>query len=516
MNQSMLSDKMYSQFRALIRAHSGLAFPAYRRADLEAGLAKALKTTPSGAPDAQAYYDFLTETSGVETQAEVARLINFLTIGETHFFRNKAHFNALETVLLPDLIRQKRQQTGRNGLPTLRLWSAGCASGEEPYSLAILLHELIPDIARWHILILATDINSDTLVRARQACYSGWSFREERALARQQRYFAQQAERYQLTESIRQMVTFARHNLVEDDFPAFHNNTSFMDLIICRNVTVYFDEETTGRIVNQFYQALVNEGWLLVGHSEPSLAMYRRFQPHTVTEAILYQKQNKYVAQTKYGAQTAPAPIKPVTETAVSPLTPLPSPPPTLPPPPTNQTLTNKPAVATEPLSSIRILLAQGKPEQAIAALHDHLDRWPATHPQRTPAYCLLAQAHANQKEWTEAQAWCKAALAQDPLCLEAYATLAAIHECTGNLDEAINNLKKVIYIDPKQTLSHFNLGMLYRKKGAFTQARRAFQNMQSHLQQYPPQSIVPHSGGSSAQRLQAVVARAIHNLETV
>ena len=509
-----LSDSLYAQFHALVQRHSGLAFPAYRRADLEAGLAKALKTMPIGIEDAEAYYRFLTEGATVEAGVEIARLINFLTVGETHFFRNKAHFDALENVLLPNLIRRKRQQAGADGVPTLRLWSSGCASGEEPYSLAMLLHELIPDRERWHILILATDINSDTLARAREAHYGNWSFREERAFARQARYFVQKDERFYLSDQIRQMVTFTRHNLVEDDFPAFHNNTSFMDLIVCRNVTVYFDEETTGRVVNQFYQTLVNEGWLLVGHSEPSLAMYRRFEPHTIDGAILYQKQSSYLPQVAPVAVVSGAGMG--RKTAV--FTPPPPPIPNTPIAPITQPPT-KPQVTTEtadPLQPIQALLSQGKLQQAIEQLQQKLTVWPATHSQRVTAYCLLAQAHANQSEWQTARSWCLAAIEQDPLCLDAYTTLAAIHESEGNLDQAINNLKKAIYIDPKRTLCHFNLGMLYRKKGAMPQAHRAFKNMQHYLNHYAPEAIVPHSGGSTAQRLTAVVERALNSLETV
>ncbi|MBI1878914.1 MAG: hypothetical protein HYR94_11975, partial [Chloroflexi bacterium] len=239
----------YSRFRDLVLERSGLHFPEKKWTDLEIGLSKAMHSLPGavvealGSLDLDIYYRFLKEAATPLAQAEMERLINLLTIGETHFFRDSAQFDALATQVLPDLIARKRAAAaavGSNppGIPQLRLWSAGCATGEEPYSLAILLHQLIPDINNWRILILATDINQDSLTRARQSLYSNWSFRETRAKTTRSLYFTAQGKRYQLRDDIRQMVTFAPLNLIEDNFPAVHNNTMSMDLILCRNVTI--------------------------------------------------------------------------------------------------------------------------------------------------------------------------------------------------------------------------------------------------------------------------------------
>ncbi len=251
----------YLRFRELVLSRSGLNFTEKKRIDLELGLSKALQDAPDGITDLSAYYTYLTQTASPQVQTEMDRLINLLTIGETHFFRDEAQFDALALNVLPALIARKRAEANAvgsapPGVPQLRLWSAGSASGEEPYSLAILLRELIPDpveIKRWRILILATDINHNALARARKATYTDWSFRETRAKSIRQLHFTRQDKGYQLHDNIRHMVTLAHHNLIEDDFPAPHNSTTAMDLIFCRNVTVYFTEETTRRPAEKFH-----------------------------------------------------------------------------------------------------------------------------------------------------------------------------------------------------------------------------------------------------------------------
>ena len=295
----------YLRFRELVLERSGLHFPEKRRANLEAGLFKALAASAllvsEGGYNLDGYYELLRDKNNPTGKAELERLLHTLTIGETHFFRDEAQFNALATYVLPELIARKRAAAAAVGPginPQLRIWSAGCATGEEAYSIAILLSELLPDIDRWHILILATDINQESLDRARQAHYSDWSFREARAKALRPNYFTYNptsnarfdSGRYLLRDDIRQMVTFTSLNLIEDDYPAIHNNTISMDLILCRNVTIYFTEAATRQVVKRFYEALENSGWLAVGHAEPSLTIYRAFQTRTFPNTVLYQK----------------------------------------------------------------------------------------------------------------------------------------------------------------------------------------------------------------------------------
>lgn len=164
-----------------------------------------------------------------------------LTIGETYFFRNAAHFAALRERVLPELLER------RAGVGSLRLWSAGCATGEEPYSLAMALADALPASPPWQVSILATDLNPQFLERARAALYGAWSFRETRDELRE-RCFTPEGPRWRLRPELRRQVLFARLNLAEASYPAVANGTVALDLIFCRNVTIYFDEATRRRV----------------------------------------------------------------------------------------------------------------------------------------------------------------------------------------------------------------------------------------------------------------------------
>jgi chemotaxis protein methyltransferase CheR len=555
--KSKLGHGDYLRFRALVLERSGLHFPEKKQTDLELGLDKAWQSLPAAVAqqvnplDIDRYYHFLKEAATPLARVEMERLINLLTISETHFFRDNAQFDALATQILPNLIARKRAEAaavGANppGTPQLRLWSAGCASGEEAYSLAMLLHELIPDFKDWRILILATDINQNSLIRARQALYSDWSFRESRAKTSRSLYFTLQDRSYRLRDHIRQMVTFAPLNLIEDSFPAVYNNTISMDLIICRNVTIYFTEEMTRRLVHKFYQALVEGGWLVVGHSELSLATYRAFQARSFPNTVIYQKTGQPTSwpadwteldASRNNLPFQTPPVRPVIGTSGQPVqaesAPLSGSTPkqdtlTSPKPKAPTYLRTKPLPARQsyfPTSAksqgfsneadlyqqAKLLLSKGDTDQAIAALEPQVDKIPET--RRAQAYSLLARAYADQGRWSQARRWGESAIALDTLLTEAYYILALVYEQEGNLEQAITYLKKVIYLDREGPLPHFNLAMLYKKRGEVSSARRTFNNIIKILDQWPSEKIIPDSGGTSAARLLTISQQALKEL---
>lgn len=529
----------YLRFRDLVLRHSGLHFPEKKRDDLEIGLLRAFQDAPQTVPDLAAYYHFLAQAATLEARHEMDRVINLLTIGETHFFRDSAQFDALANHVLPALIERKRAAAialDGNPLstPQLRIWSAGCATGEEAYSLAILLRELIPDIDHWRISILATDINHDSLVRARDALYSDWSFRESRALALKELYFTPEGRRNRLDERVRNMVTFSRMNLKEGAFPSIDNDTTAMDLIMCRNVTIYFDADSTQNLINRFYDVLVDKGWLIVGHSEPSLMTYRDYQAHTFPGTLLYQKLQQsnqqplrkdlldnLVFNKPLPRAVTRRPLPPVANTTGilsfhRPKTKSPTKP--LPPrrtgflvstdlkPPRRTGLlpslemSSSQKLDDDPYRAARKQLSLGQINQAIITLQGAMDDFSTS--QRPYAYCLLARAYADQGRWEQARDWCQNAIEQNSLLPESYAILAMVNENQGMLDQAITNLKKVIYLDRDRPLTHFSLAMLYQKKNQIDESRRVLKNIEKILRTWPPDKIIPDSGGTSAKRL--------------
>jgi len=512
-----LNDSDYIRFRELILARSGLHFPEHKRADLAIGLSKALveSSLVSSKPnyDLGQYYNLISDTLSPLGQHELGRLINLLTIGETYFFRDEAQFDALYTHILPSLIERKRTEAaaiGSNTPPQLRLWSAGCASGEEPYSLAILLKELIPDLERWRILILGTDINHDILKRAAEARYSDWSFRENRAKLFKAKYFTTEANGrfYQLNEAICRMVTFNYLNLTEATYPNYYNNTANMDLIVCRNVTIYFTQEITQQIIHRFYEALALNNWLMVGHAESSLSTYRAFQARNFPNTVLYQKTGQPTFWPEIWHGSAPTNSKPAylttlepTKFTFEPATQFASPPPS-PPKPVS--------VQVDTYELARTLIETGQSDQAVQQLQIKL----ATEPKFAPAYAMLGRAYADLGRWKEAKQACEQAISLNKLSTEAYLILALIYQNENKLDLAITNLKTATYLDHKAPLPFFNLAMVYQKNGQIELAKRTFEVTIRLLEKWPTDKPVPETGGKSAVYLLQVSRQILNGLK--
>jgi chemotaxis protein methyltransferase CheR len=228
-----------------------------RQADLVDGVVLQLLATTSYADPADLYTAF---AGGLLPQL-LEMLALSMTVGETHFFRVTPQIDMLRRVVLPELIA--RHQPDRR----LRLWSAGCSTGEEPYTLAMLLREQLANPGDWNVQLVATDLNRAALEVARLAVYSEWSFRDS-PLEMRTRYFTQAAKRWRLNDEVRAMVRFEHLNLAEDAFPfAAHHDQ--IDLILCRNVTIYFAEDATQRLYHRFAEAMDPAGWLLLGPSDP-------------------------------------------------------------------------------------------------------------------------------------------------------------------------------------------------------------------------------------------------------
>lgn len=485
----------YERFSQLLLDHCGLSFSASRRAELELGVRHAFAA--STCADLDEYYRLLQD--GDSGRMDLDRLINAATVNETHFFRDAAQFNALYNYALPQLIERKRI------LRTLRIWSAGCASGEEPYSIAMLLRDLLPDVDEWAITILGTDINTEALDRARKAIYGEWAFREERAKQWRSRYFrpfhTRVGHRYELLPEVRRMVSFARLNLAEPRYPAYETNTMLMDLVLCRNVTIYFEPAVTQQAVDRLYDALVDGGWLAVGHSEPSLLTYRRFQARNFPDTLLYQRTGQPTLLppdwdlSPAGRDMSPAPVASTTLAHI---------PAKLDAAPSVSFAPVSAAQESDPVEQARELLEYGHSEKA----RDALLKLTNTGPGHAPTLALLGQAYANLGEWQQAEHWCRQAVRLDNLSLDAYYTLALVLQHQSRLNEAIDAMKKVVYIDRNHALGHFGLADLYHSNRQLPLALKSLDNARRLLERYTDDQVIPGSGGITTGRLRETVIR--------
>ena len=226
------------QVSALVAQRYGLCFPEDRQADLLRCVQAAVRE--SGQVSADELLDELLDPAAAD--AALDRLMPFLTVGETYLFRHQAALAALEQVVLPDLIAQRYPAA-----PFLRIWSAGCCTGEEAYSVAMVLADALPDRAAWQVTLLATDINDRFLRKAADGVYSEWSFRGLPTALRERFFVPAAGGHHQVVPQIRAAVDFAQHNLLADDPPA-GRITSGMDVIFCANVLIYFTPEQASQI----------------------------------------------------------------------------------------------------------------------------------------------------------------------------------------------------------------------------------------------------------------------------
>lgn len=475
----------YLRFSKLLLDRYGLYFSERRRLELESAILHAFAASPTA--DFNEYYTLLVERT--DGGLEMERLINAITINETYFYRDAAQFDALASSVLPELIERRRM------LRTLRIWSAGCSSGEEPYSIAMLLRDMLPDVDEWSITILGTDVNTAALDRARQGLFGNWAFREARAKEMRPRYFHHVGARWELSPDVRRMVTFTRLNLAGTEYPAYASNTMFMDLILCRNVTIYFNETVTSAVVDRFYDTLSDGGWLVVGHSELSLNVYRRFQTRNFPNTVLYQRNGQAPAQSS-DWQWPPLHTEKITPAALPSLPQpssllLPSPPP-------------PPSIDVNPLDQAREMLEFGRSEEARELL-SALAESPLAN---TEVYILLGQTCANLGDLAAAERWCREALRRNKLALEAYYTLALVLQHQARLPEAIEALKKVVYIDRNDVLGHFSLARLHYQNGQAPAALKALDNARRLLETQADDAAVARSGGVTVKRLRDAITR--------
>ncbi len=233
----------------------------------------------------ESYYQLLTSLSADSAQ-EWQELVILFTNIESYFFRDQEQFSLLRNHIFPEIIKRKHN----NKTKTIRICSSGCSSGEEPYSLAILLKELIPDLEQWNLMILGIDINQVALQKARTGIYSSWSFRKVDAEIKQ-RYFQIIDNEYHIDQQIKQMLKFQNLNLVKDPFPQQNSELREMDLIICRNVFIYFEASAIAKVLDKFYYTLQPLGYLITGHTELYSQNLSRFQTQVFPESLVYQRQ---------------------------------------------------------------------------------------------------------------------------------------------------------------------------------------------------------------------------------
>jgi len=272
-----MSADEFRLLRDFVYQHCGLNFTEDSKYLLEKRLGKRLlKHNLKSFKD---YYYFLRYNPNKDQ--ELSEVIDQLTTNETYFFREDFQLRAFVEDILPEVRRRKEQLDKK----TLRIWSAGCSSGEEPYTIAMLLLDQ-PWLKSWRVEVIGTDIIQRVLHLAREGVYGEASFRNTEALHKE-RFFTEQAGKLRVNDEVRNLVTISHLNLFDSPRIALLGK---MDVIFCRNVIIYFDQAGKRSVIENFFQRLVPEGFLLLGHSESLINLSTAFQLRHFKHDMVYQK----------------------------------------------------------------------------------------------------------------------------------------------------------------------------------------------------------------------------------
>lgn len=446
----------FRQFRDYVHHHAGIYLEESKMDSMRISLlARATRIDCAGWDE---YFEVLSRD-----ETEFRELMSLITINETSFFRFPGQFDALRTVVLPELAAAR---TGDNR--SLRLWSAGCSTGEEPYSIAMTFLDSGLEAAGWRGEVFGTDVSTKALGVAKAGAYPA------RAVAGLpddvvQRHFVQADDSFRVASHARSLVDFGYQNLIKEPYPlALMGN---WDVIFCRNVTIYFKLDSTRRVVQNFYNSLNEGGYLFVGHSETLTSISDRFDPVEIGGVFLYRKApapRMHAIPPIVGRDLRPpGSARPTTPRAARPL-------PVIAPP--------EPPADAGLLASARAHVTAGRPKEALAVLEALL----RLESENTEALLLAAHLFADAGDYGRALGECQRALAANPLLPGARYLLGVIHQRQGDLTGAVSELKKTIYIDPGYVLAHLNLGNIYKGEGRFGDAVREYENALRALYKNP------------------------------
>jgi len=538
-----MNDAQIQLFVQLIAVHTGLQIRPQDRSALSQKLLTRMKAVKIAFPDN--YYQMLAASS-LESQNEWHQLALLLTTNESYFMRDKGQFSLLEKVIFPELIDRQRKLHDKLGIkPTLRIWSAGCSIGEEPYSLVFILKQLISDWEKWNILVLGTDINQEVIEKAQRGIYSPWSFRLVDTEL-QNRYFDRRKTEWEIDPKLRQLVSFSNLNLVTDNFPNIYTDINNMDLILCRNVFVYFEDKYISQVLKKFAKTLRPGGYLMTGHAEVHSHAMNEFQAKVFPESVVYQAKNvpgeepgkiesliapESKAKSAFGESgkggeldcnsrqllpgetvsasfcngnfadvgsllTSGAGLGKMLQTsyverdlAINKA------------PALSSTLAAEKADSPTP----QILILEAKDCFKNKAYVEAIDKAKqALHLQshNFEADYLLAQIYANLGKYSQAVEHCKRASKLDSMSVFPYYLQSQIAEEQDDLETAKFFIKKTIYLCPSFVSAYLELGNIYNKEGKLNKAIKMYNSSCDILKKLPPNTPIEQQGKMTATQL--------------
>lgn len=444
---NLAADPFFAELKRVVVEKTGLAY--YLDKDEELVRILSGRMIACGCEDAASY---LLHISKPGFTAEQDELVSELTIGETYFFRHPEVFTALKKHVVPDMLM-------RNGVDrSLRVWSAGCSSGAEIYSIAILLKTLFArETANWRLALTGTDIDKKSLEQARSGLYQDWALRatppEERAI-----YFEKRQAGWQLKDAFRGCVVFHHHNLIQDALPMPGLGLDGIDLILCRNVAIYFSRDQVQALMQRFLACLNEGGWLITGPAEFGMDRPPGYQAVNLDGLIVYRKEGGAAAASRKTLWTPPSlPLEPE--------------------------IVQASALAPDSAALVETQEAPSKSDDDEAELLRLFQRG----------------------QWIAAAASARRVLAAEGISLETvFKAVQALVEI-GDYATAERALKRLLFIDRKCQMAYYHLGLLLMCRGDEGMAAKAFRNAYDLASAAPPGQPVAGGEGLTAGKLAAM-----------
>ncbi len=487
------------KLREYLLANMGLNFTENRNKELYTKIGEVSKDF--GFTDVDEFIDWIV-CRKIDNK-NIERLASFLTIGETYFQRERKALDFLEYEYLPQLIN-KRKKTHRY----IKIWSAGCSSGEEPYSVAIMLKRLIPNIKEWEITIKATDINPNFLEKAKRGEYTEWSFRGiDEDFKR--RYFKKNKKGlFKINSDIKEMVDFSFLNLISYDDNSEKNNFSSYDIILCRNVMIYFSADGIRCVTSKFYDTLAKGGVLILSPVESTPLIcdkFNRKQYNTVTvysktdvdkDSLTYLKFNDRVSNSLFYSKNKLEFNKQPTNIGFS-----------VKPDfciKKDFKQQNKICADNNKNISFEYILEEyrsGKINDVEKKLKNASDNV-----SDLRKHLLLAKIYLDKKELKLAEEQCLNVINKDKINANAYYILGTIYYEDNRVEDAISALQKAVFLEPNNALCHYLLGNIYLTMGVNKESERSFRTVNRILSEMSNDDFLDTYDNITVQQLRETV----------
>jgi chemotaxis protein methyltransferase CheR len=423
------------------------------------------------------YFARLRGAAPTIVENELRNLLNLVTVTETCFFRDPAQFRLLREHIIPTLIAER---SARPDAPKkIRIWSAGCSSGEEAYSIAITLDEMglfaaCPD---WTIEIIGTDLNTKALEKARRGVYTARAVRnvEGRLL---DEHFVRDGKTLALSEKIKKRVKFEFGNLTQTPMPS----TGPQDIVFCKNVAIYFRADVTRKLIKGLHDTLSSDGYLLLGHAETLWQMSEGFTLVEHDRAFCYRKSSHTVVVPTFRSA---APVPPMVRLKAD--------------------TTYAPDQYDVCLAAFRA----GDWDAAEAAITALVNASPTF----VPGLLLLGGLYVHRGRFEDAIGQAETVLRLSDLEARAHLLLGMIAARRHRHDEALQSLRRALYLDDSLALGHFWLGNLYRERGDVARACHEYENVVRDWQRHTFQMTEEFASDLTAEQLVGFCSNTLERL---